>query len=105
MGRMTARAYAITTGGRLLLDTVRASESDAREAAIRLVKQPGGRWKDLERDGHRVVPVHVSTAAASPADGKRRDLTAPRDIPGWSRAQARHEASSAADHRPVRRRV
>jgi hypothetical protein len=63
---MTAKAHAIAVHGSILVDTVRASESDARQAAIQLLKQPGTSWRDLERDGHRVVQVTIATVAPSP---------------------------------------
>jgi hypothetical protein len=69
---MTAKAYAIAVHGSILVDTVRSTECDARQAAIQLLKQPGTSWKDLERAGHRVVPVQVTAAPPPPPRAARK---------------------------------
>jgi hypothetical protein len=65
MSTTTIPAYAVAEHGRLLVDTVRATEADAKCAAIKLVKQPGTGWRELERDrGYRVVRIQVLVEAS-----------------------------------------
>jgi hypothetical protein len=97
---VTAKAYAIIDGrGRLLLDTVRAEEHVAREAAVKLRKTLGVGWRDLERDGHRVVLVEVTMVQPqSKSTRKPADL-----VVAAARERLESAAADSPDHRPIRR--
>jgi hypothetical protein len=71
-GSMTAKAFAVVDRTRLLADTVRSAEHAAREAAVKLLKQPGVGWRDLERAGYRVVAVQVAAAPPPPPRPSRK---------------------------------
>ena len=79
----TVTAFAVALRGELIIDTVRAEESAAREAAVRLAKQPGVGWRDLQARGFAVVAVTVAVASV-----RREPSPAPR----------------FADRQPIRRR-
>jgi hypothetical protein len=52
-------AFAVRHHGRLLLHTLRASEDEAREAAVRGIEQSRARWPELQRRGYAVVRVRI----------------------------------------------
>jgi hypothetical protein len=64
----------------LLIETTRASVVAAKEAAIKLVKRPGIGWRDLEKDGCRVVAVTVAIAVDPPPRPQRTLTTHGRPI-------------------------
>jgi hypothetical protein len=94
---MTAKAYAIAVG-RLLVDTVRASECSAREAAVKQLKQPGVGWRDLERRGYFVVQVTIATVAPSP----RASTPITALVVAAAEAKLKHHDP---DRRPIRRLI
>jgi hypothetical protein len=65
---MSVVAYAVAEQGKLLVDTVRSSEGDAKQALLRLQKQQGVTWKTLEKLGYAVVMVRVTV---EPSQAKR----------------------------------
>jgi hypothetical protein len=65
---MSVVAYAVAERGKLLVDTVRSSEGDAKQALLRLQKQQGVTWKALEKLGYAVVAVRVTV---EPVQAKR----------------------------------
>ena len=65
---MSVVAYAVAERGKLLVDTVRSSEGDAKQALLRLQKQQGVTWKSLEKLGYAVVVVRVTV---EPSQAKR----------------------------------
>jgi hypothetical protein len=96
---MSVVAYAVAERGKLLVDTVRSSEGDAKQAVLRLQKQQGIAWKALEKLGYAVVVVRVTI---EPAKAKRS--------PDKRRAPAPQVAPlppalppTPADTKPVRR--
>jgi hypothetical protein len=99
---MTATGFAITHNGTLLVDTVRSSEGEAKSAAVKIAKQPGVGWRDLQARGFDLVEVQITRAPPARPRAARRDLTAPRDTPGWARRQTRE---TPADEAPIRRRA
>jgi hypothetical protein len=70
---MSVVAYAVAEQGKLLVETVRSSEGDAKQALLRLQKQQGVTWKSLEKLGYAVVVVRVTVepVEAKPSPAKR----------------------------------
>jgi hypothetical protein len=96
---MSVVAYAVAERGNLLVDTVRSTEGDAKQAALRLQKQQGVAWKALEKLGYAVVVVRVSV---EPAKAKR----SPEKRPAPAQPAAPLPPAlppTPADTKPVRR--
>jgi hypothetical protein len=97
---MSVIAYAVAERGKLLVDTVRSSEGDAKQALLRLQKQQGVTWKALEKLGYAVVVVRVTV---EPTKAKRfpdkRQAPAPQAAPSLPPTLP----PTAADTKPVRR--
>jgi hypothetical protein len=64
-------AYAVALRGAILVDTVRSTEGDAKQAAVQNLKQPGVGWKDLVARGHAVVAVTVAPVRREPRPAPR----------------------------------
>jgi hypothetical protein len=70
-------AYAVALNGSILVDTVRSTEGDAKQAAVQNLKQPGIGWRDLAARGHTVVAVTVALARREPRPAPRPADSAP----------------------------
>jgi hypothetical protein len=106
---MSVVAYAIAERGNLLVDTVRSSEGDAKQALLRKQKQQGVTWKSLEKLGYAVVMVRVTVEPAKakrPPDKRQAPVQQAAPLPpGPPQAAPLPPAPppTPADTKPVRR--
>jgi len=96
---MSIHAFAITHHGSLLVDTVRSSEGEAKNAAIKIARTPGTNWRNLQTRGFDLVEVVISPRPRPrpTQGGSARVLAAARE-----RLATRTE-QAPADLQPVRK--
>lgn len=51
--------YGVEVNGNVILNSIRASDGEAKSAAIAALKCPGSKWKELEQRGWRVIRLRV----------------------------------------------